>query len=113
MALEWFMGLGGKSISTWDDMRTTFLKKYQEYCKSQNIKEELFKFTEKEDEILEDCVERFKYTLQRSGHSGLDKEILNIILLWSFQEDLMELLNIVGKGDISKETFEAICELCI
>lgn len=25
----------------------------------------------------------------------------------------MELLNIVGKGDISKEMFKAICELCI
>lgn len=25
----------------------------------------------------------------------------------------MELLNIVGKGDISKESFEGICELCI
>ena len=27
-ALRWFMGLGGKSISTWDDMQTTFLEKY-------------------------------------------------------------------------------------
>ena len=25
----------------------------------------------------------------------------------------MEMLNIVGKGDISKETFENICDLCI
>jgi hypothetical protein len=43
----------------------------------------------------------------------LDKEILKIILLQSFHEDSMELLNIVGKGDISKESFEGICELCI
>jgi hypothetical protein len=55
--LQWFMGLGGSNISTWDDMRTTFLEKYQDYCKSHNIKEELFKFTQKEDESLEDCVE--------------------------------------------------------
>jgi hypothetical protein len=51
------MGLGGSTISTWDDMQTTFLEKYQDYCKSQNIKEELFKFAQKEDESLEDCVE--------------------------------------------------------
>ena len=25
----------------------------------------------------------------------------------------MELLNIVGKGDISKETFKGICDLCV
>ena len=107
------MGLGGKSIPTWDDMQTAFLEKYQDYCKSRNVKEELFKFTQKEDESLEDCVERFKYLLQRSGHSDLDKGILKVILLRSFREDSMELLNIVGKGDISKETFEGICDLCI
>ena len=94
-------------------MQTTFLEKYQDYSKSWNIKEELFKFAQKEDESLEYCVEWFKYTLHRSSHSDLDKEILKIILLWSFREDSMELLNIVGKGDISKEIFEGIWELCI
>jgi len=62
---------------------------------------------------MEDYVERFKYTLQTSGHSNLDKDILKIILLQAFQEDSLELLNIVGKGDISKENFDTICELCI
>ena len=58
-------------------------------------------------------MESFKYLLQRSGHLNLDKEIFKVILLRSFREDSMELLNIVGKGDISKETFEGICDLCI
>ena len=107
------MGLGQKFISTWDDMQTAFLEKYQDYCKSWNVKEELFNFTQKEDESLEYCVERFKYLLQRSGHSYLDKEILKVILLRSVREDSMELLNIVGKGDIYKETFEGICNLCV
>jgi hypothetical protein len=71
------------------------------------------KFSWKEDESLEDCVERFKYTLQRSGHSDLDKEILKIILLRYFHEESMELFNIMGKGDIYKERFEGICKLCI
>lgn len=57
MALRWFMGLGGNSIATWNDMRTTFLEKYQDYYKSWNVKEEIFKFTQKEDKSLEDCVE--------------------------------------------------------
>jgi len=62
---------------------------------------------------MEDCVERFKYTLQISSHSELDKDILKIILLRAFREDSLELLNIVGKGDISKENFDTIYELCI
>ena len=28
-ALRWFMGLGEYSIRTWEDMKTTFLRKYQ------------------------------------------------------------------------------------
>ena len=31
-ALRWFMGLGGGVINDWDQMKATFLKKYQDYC---------------------------------------------------------------------------------
>jgi len=82
------MGLGGRSITTCEAMRTTFLEKYQDYCKSWDIKEEIFKFIQKEDGNMEDYVERFEYTLQRSGHSHLDKDILKIILLWAFEKIL-------------------------
>lgn len=58
-------------------------------------------------------MEHFKYTLQRSSHSDLDKDILKIIFLWALREESSELSNIVGKGDISKEYFDIICELCI
>jgi len=30
---------------------------------------------------MEDCVEHFKYTLQRSNHNDLDRDILKIIFL--------------------------------
>jgi len=43
IALRWFMGLGGRSITTWEEMRTAFLEKYHDYCKSRDIKEEIFK----------------------------------------------------------------------
>lgn len=107
------MGLGENVVSTWEDIQMAFLEKCQDYCKSWNVKEELFKFTQKEDESLEDCVERFNYTLQRWGHFDLDKEILKIILLQSLLEDSMELLKIFIKGDISKEKFKDIFKSCI
>ena len=68
-------------ITSWEGKKEAFLEKYQDYCNSHDIKEEIFKFSQKEDENMEDCVERFKYILQRSGHSDLDKDILKIILL--------------------------------
>jgi hypothetical protein len=40
-------------------MHRIFLKKYQEYCKARNLREEIFKMTQKEEEILEDYLERF------------------------------------------------------
>ena len=58
-ALRWFMGLGGRTISSWDAMKEVFLEKYQNYFKSCDIKEEIFKFLEKEDENMEDFLERF------------------------------------------------------
>ena len=30
--LKWFMGLGANSIRTWEEMKTTFLEKYKDYC---------------------------------------------------------------------------------
>jgi hypothetical protein len=55
-ALIWFMSLGGEKISTWVQMRQIFLHKYQDYCRTRERKEELFKMSQKEDETLEDFV---------------------------------------------------------
>ena len=41
---------------------------------------------------------------------GLD--VLKIILLSGIRDDYLDMLNLLGKGDISKESFEKIVELC-
>ena len=41
---------------------------------------------------------------------GLD--VLKIILLHGIRDDFLDMLNLLGKGDISKESFEKIVELC-
>lgn len=111
--LRWFMGLGGKSITTWDNMKKILLEQYQDYCKSRDIKEEIFKIMQKEDENMEDFVAHFKYSLQRSGHSDLEKGTLKIFLLWALREESLELFNVVGNGDILKQELDTICELCV
>ena len=98
------MGLGGKTVTTWEEMKTTFLDKYQYYCKSRDVKEEIFKIMHKENENMEDFLERFNYSLQRSGHNDIDKDILKIIFLRSLREDSLELLNMVGKGTYQSQT---------
>jgi hypothetical protein len=51
------MSLGGENISTWIQMRHLFLHKYQDYCRTREQREELFKMSQKEDETLEDFME--------------------------------------------------------
>lgn len=60
---------------------------------------------------MEEFMECFKYSLQRSSHSDLDKDILKLIFLWVLREESLEIVNVVGKGDISKEYFDTICVL--
>lgn len=62
-ALRWFMSLGAQAITTWDQMKESFLAKYQDYCRTRERKEELFKMVEMEDENLEDFVEILQYNL--------------------------------------------------
>ena len=62
-ALRWFMGLGEHTIRTWEEIRSTFLKKYQEYCRTRDSRNDIFRMQQQEDESLEDYVERFIYNL--------------------------------------------------
>ena len=64
-ALKWFMGLVTRSIRTWNDMRQAFFDRYLDYCMPTNHKDEVFKMIQKEDENLEDLLERFQYNLKR------------------------------------------------
>ena len=57
------MGLGGGTTNSWDEMKQAFLMKYQDYCRTKDLKDEIFKMIAKENETLEEYVERFQYNL--------------------------------------------------
>ena len=67
---------------------------------------------QKDKESLEDFVERLMYNVQRDRHTNMGLDVLNIILLHGIREDCLGMLNLMGKGDISKEYFENIIDLC-
>ena len=60
-ALKWFMSLGTNSIRSWNDMQKIFLEKY----KDRDLREEIFRMNQEEDESLEDLIERFMYNVKR------------------------------------------------
>jgi len=60
-ALKWFMSLGTNTIRSWKDMQKIFLEKY----KDRDLKGEIFRMYQKEDESLENLIESFMYNVKR------------------------------------------------
>ena len=57
-------------------------------------------------------MERLEYNVQRSRHPYLDPDILKTILLRGIKDEHLDILNLLGKGDISKESYQDILTLC-
>jgi hypothetical protein len=75
------MGLGRDSIHTWNQMTNKFLKKYQDYYKDKERREEVFRMMQHEDENLEEYVKRFNYNLQRVRKEDLATETRRVLFL--------------------------------
>lgn len=110
--IRWFMGLASNSIRIWDEMKKVFLKKYQDYCKTRDLKEEIFGMTQKEWDCLEDLVERFQYNIQISKMNQLSKDTKKTILLIAIKLGSLEIWNLVGGCEISKLDYDEVCEIC-
>ena len=91
------MGLITHSIRTWEEMKSAFLQKYKDYCTPHNQKDEVFKMMQREDENLEDLIERFSYNIKRAKMENLDEDALKSFLLKSIRAKLIYILNMIGK----------------
>ena len=100
------------AVHSWSQMKEAFLGKYRDYCTPSNLKDKVFKMTQKEDENLEYMVERFVYNVKRVKMDNLDEETLKVLLLRTVQDGWIDLFNLIGKGDISQLPFVDICDLC-
>jgi len=78
-----------------------FVDKYKDYCMPHNLKDEVFKMMQKEDENLEDFIERFSYNVKSDKMHELDEENLKALLLKSIRDECTDLVNLMDKGDIS------------
>ena len=111
-ALRWFMGLGESTIRTWDDMKTSFLRKYQEYYKPKDSRHDIFKIQQLEDESLEYYLERFVYALHKSKYNDLQEDAKRTLFIEGISEDLLESLNLMEAGDVSHKKFAHIGDMC-
>ena len=78
-----------------------------------NHKDEVFKMMQREDENLEDLIERFNYNLKRAKMNNLDEETLKALLLKAIRDEWINILHMMGKGDIPQLPLSDIGELCV
>ena len=78
------------------------MDRYLDYCMPANHKYEVFKMMQREDENLEDLIERFNYNLERAKMDNLDEDTLKALLLKSIRDESMGILKMMEKGDISQ-----------
>ena len=93
-------------------MKTSFLRKYQEYCKPKDSRHDIFKIQQLKDESLKDYLERFIYTLHKSKYNDLQEDAVHTLFLKGIFEDLLESINLMEAGNISHKIFSQISEMC-
>ena len=62
-------------------MKDIFLKKYQDYCKTKESRNDIFKIQQSEDKTLEDYMERFGYISQKSKYHDLPGDAIMALFL--------------------------------
>ena len=66
---------------------------------------------QEEEDSLEEYLERFLYNYQKSKQI-LNDNIVRNIFLKGIQDEYIDVLNLMGTGDVSQLTFEEISNLC-
>jgi len=67
--------------------------------------------SQREEEILEAYINPIHYNLHRSKNSNLDKYILKTILIRGTKDACLDMLNLMGKGHMSKDPYDDIVSL--
>jgi hypothetical protein len=72
-ASAWFNSLEVGSITSWNQMRQTFLSRFFPHSKTVQLRNQIIRFTQKDGESLYHAWERFKEMLRLCPHHGLEK----------------------------------------
>lgn len=107
VALCWFMSLPGGNIATWAQMQEAFNDKYEDYGRSKETKDKIFRMTLGPVDSLEDYEQRFQLNY-RSANCTLNPKSLKLVLIRGIREEVMETLEILSPGDAYQLTYDDI-----
>ena len=69
-AKTWLNSLRPRSIGTWQEMQTEFLKNFFPFHRTNVLKRQIMNFSQKDNETFYRCWERFKDLLNACPHNG-------------------------------------------
>ena len=84
-ASAWFNSLKLGSITSWQQMRQTFLAQFFPHSKIVHLRKQIIQFTQKDGESLYNAWERFKEMLRLCPHHGLE----NWLIIHTFYNGLL------------------------
>ena len=90
------MILGTNSTRWWNDTQKIFIEKY----KDDDLKEELFRMNQREDESIEDLIDKFMYNVKGGKLHHLGSDTRKTLLLREIRDEWIDLLNLMSRGDV-------------
>ena len=104
------MSLEEDTIYSWDDMKSIFLRKYQDFCKTRDLND-ILRMQQLDDESLEEYLECFLYHFHKSRGAHIEEKMVRTVFLKGLRDECIETLNLLSGGDIYKKCFAEIAKL--
>ena len=99
------------SITTWEQLRTAFLKKYFPQSRTANLKNEILRFEQIEQESLQAAWERFKELLRRCPNHQLPTWNIMQIFYYGLNGDTQMLVDVASGGSVQNKTPNEVYDL--
>jgi hypothetical protein len=93
-------------------MKETFLQKYQDYYRPRDVRNDIFKMQQFEEESLEDYLERFLYNYKKTKQFSLDTTTVRTVFLKGVRDYSIDVINLMSSGYVYQNPFADIAEYC-
>ena len=105
----WLNSLRPRTIRSWAELQTEFLKKFFSVHKTNNLKRQIYTFAAHDNERFYQCWERFMETISACPHHGFDTWMLVNDFYGGMSPAMKQLLETMCGGDVlSKHPDEAM-----
>ena len=98
-AKTWLNSLRPRSIGTWQEMKTEFLKKFFPIHRTNALKRQIMIFSQKDNETFYQCWERFKDLLNACPHYGYETWHIISFFYESLKPKMLQFVEMMCNGE--------------